>query len=150
MENEIKEKIIIIRQLLNENKFEESIKELNDYKRISEKEGFPSLIKEIDSLLLHAKTHFEEERVKKIKKVVLDLSIKFTRLQISDIAEKCGITDKQLIINTVKDIIASKEIFTEYFSSSKSVAFDQQANIDEIDKLMDAYKELEGKKFKKE
>ncbi len=150
MENDIKEEIIIIRQLQNENKFEESIKELNELKKIVEKEGFISLIKEIDSLLLHAKTHFEEERVKKIKKVVLNLGIKFARLQISDIAEKCELKDEQLIINTVKDMIKNKEIFAEYFSSSKSVAFDQQANIDEIDKLMDAYKEWEDKEFKKE
>ena len=88
--------------------------------------------------------------MKKVKETVLNLGTKFTRIQITEISEKCGITDEQIIIETVKEMIKNKEIFAEYFSSSKSVAFDQQTNIDEIDKLMDAYKELEGKKFKKE
>jgi len=35
------------------------------------------------------------------------------------------------------------------FESSKSVAFNQQANIDEIDKLMATYKEWEDKKVEK-
>lgn len=38
--------------------------------------------------------------------------------------------------------------YAEYFKSTKSIAFNQQANIDEIDKLMAAYKEWKkvGKK----
>ena len=40
-------------------------------------------------------------------------------------------------------MIVNKEIYTEYFQNSKSVAFNQQANIDEIDKLMETYKEWE-------
>jgi len=46
-------------------------------------------------------------------------------------------------------MIDKKEIYAKYFESSKSVAFDQQANIDEIDKLMEAYKEWEEKKVGK-
>ncbi len=46
-------------------------------------------------------------------------------------------------------MIDDKEIYAEYFESSKSVAFDQQANINEIDKLMTTYKEWEDKEFGK-
>jgi len=46
-------------------------------------------------------------------------------------------------------MIKNKEIYAEYFTSSKSVAFNQQANIDEIDKLMEVYKEWEEKKVGK-
>ena len=46
-------------------------------------------------------------------------------------------------------MIENKEIYTQYFSSKKSVAFDQAANIDEIDKLMAIYKEWEEKKVEK-
>ena len=33
-------------------------------------------------------------------------------------------------------MIDNKEIYAKYFESSKSVAFNQQANVEEIDKLM--------------
>ncbi len=44
-------------------------------------------------------------------------------------------------------MIKNKEIYATYFESSKSVAFDQQANINEIDKLMSVYNEWEEKEF---
>ncbi len=46
-------------------------------------------------------------------------------------------------------MIEGNEIYAKYFESSKSVAFDQQANIDEVDKLMKAYKDWEDKKVGK-
>ena len=46
-------------------------------------------------------------------------------------------------------MIDNKEIYAQYFSSTKSVAFDQQANIDEIDKLMSTYKDWESEKVGK-
>lgn len=89
------------------------------------------------------------EEIKKIKKVVLHLGTQFTRLQINEIAEECGIYNSQEIIDTVRDMIKNKEIYAKYFLSSKTVAFNQQANIDEIDKLMEAYKDWEEKGLKK-
>jgi len=87
-------------------------------------------------------------RIAKIKSSILDLGTKFVRLQIIEIAEECGI-ENDLIISTVKEMIDNKEIYAKYFESSKSVAFNQQANIDEIDKLMATYKEWEDKKVEK-
>lgn len=103
----------------------------------------------MDSLLMEAKYLFKEFNITKIKKTVLDLGTKFTRLQINEIAEKCGLKDEERIISTVKEMIKNKEIYAEYFLSSRAVAFDQQANIEEIDKLMEAYKEWEEKKVGK-
>jgi len=40
-------------------------------------------------------------------------------------------------------MIDKKEIYAEYFKSTKSVFFDKQANIDEIDALMEQYKKWE-------
>lgn len=37
----------------------------------------------------------------------------------------------------------NNEIYAEYFESSKAVVFNQQANIKEIDKLMEQYKQWE-------
>lgn len=101
----------------------------------------------MESFLIEIDPFFQETR--KIKKTVLDLGIKFTRLQINEIAEKCGLKDEERIISTVKEMIKNKEIYAEYFSSSRAIAFDQRENIDEIDKLTEEYKEWEGKKVGK-
>jgi len=42
-------------------------------------------------------------------------------------------------------MINKKEIYAEYFKSTKSVVFDKQTNIAEIDALMDQYKKWEAK-----
>jgi len=146
---EIKKDLVKIQSLLDEKKFNEYIKKLEEYKKITEREGFTSLIKETDSLLLNAKSHFKEFKIYKIKKTVLDLGTKFTRLKIIEIAEKCGLKDQQVIIDTVLNMIEKNEIYADYFSISKSIAFNQQANIEEIDRLMAAYKDWEDKKVRK-
>ena len=89
-----------------------------------------------------------EYNIELIKKTILQLCTKYARLQIIEIAEECGV-DNQLIISTVKEMIKNQEIYAKYFESSKSVAFDQQANIEEIDNLMAIYKEWEDKKVSK-
>lgn len=83
-----------------------------------------------------------------IKKTIIDLGTKFTRLEVKEIAEKCKV-DKNSITNVVKNMIENQEIYAEYFKSTKSVSFNQQANIDEIDKLMEAYKDWEKEKVLK-
>lgn len=78
-----------------------------------------------------------------IRKTVLDLSIKFTRLEIREIREECKVDHEDLVIKVIKEMIKNKEIYAEYFKSSNSILFNQQANIDEIDKLMDQYRQWE-------
>ncbi|TFF98362.1 MAG: hypothetical protein EU547_01680, partial [Promethearchaeota archaeon] len=81
-----------------------------------------------------------------IKSTVLDLGTKFARLQVVEIAEQTN-ADLELIIETIKEMIENEEIYAQYFKSSRSVAFNQQANINEIDSLMDSFQdwEKEGK-----
>ncbi|KKK85758.1 hypothetical protein LCGC14_2770110, partial [marine sediment metagenome] len=51
--------------------------------------------------------------------------------------------EEHLIVSTINQMIEKKEIYAKFFESSKSVAFDQQTNIDEIDKLMEQYRQWE-------
>jgi len=83
-----------------------------------------------------------------IKRIILDFCTKYTRLEIKEITEESKI-DKQTIIGVVKDMIKNEEIYAHYFKSTNMVVFNQQANIDEIDKLMESYKEWEEKEFGK-
>jgi len=85
----------------------------------------------------------------RIKKTILSMSTKYDRLQISEIAEESSIIDEGLIIETIKEMIGNKEVYAQYFSSTKTVAFNQQTNIDEIDRLMKIFKEWEEEIGKK-
>lgn len=96
------------------------------------------------SVLNAAKKKLSSIQKQKIKKIVLELGTKFPRLQIDDIAEKT-MAYNDLIIETIKEMIKNNEIHAEYFERSKSVAFNQQTNIDEIDDLMVSFKDWEKK-----
>lgn len=83
-----------------------------------------------------------------IKRTILELGTQFTQVEIREIHEECKINISS-IIEVVKEMIEKKEIYGEYFSSSKSISFDQQANISEIDNLMKKYIEWENVQFQK-
>lgn len=84
-----------------------------------------------------------------IKQSVLDLGTKFTRLEVREISEKCEYYDSDSIIEVLNSMISNKEIYAEFFKSSKTVSFDQQANIDEIDELMAVFKDWEDDQITK-
>ena len=88
----------------------------------------------------------EDELV--IKKTVLDLATKFPRLKIKEISEKCK-KDLDLILKVILEMLKNQEIYGEYFPNTKSIVFNQQANIDEIDKLMVRFEEWEKNKIGK-
>jgi len=83
-----------------------------------------------------------QTQIAKIKNAILNLGTRFDRLHISEIAEKCGESEIN-ILKVAKDMIQRKEIYAEYFSSTQSVVFDKKANIIEIDALMDHFKKWE-------
>jgi hypothetical protein len=83
-----------------------------------------------------------------LKKEVLDLSTKFTRLEVRAISEKLN-KDPILVLNLIKNMLENKEVYGEYFESTKTITFDQQANINEIDQLLAQFSEFEEKKIDK-
>jgi len=89
------------------------------------------------------------------RKIILDLGTKHPRLQTKEIAEACKINinakmELKAITRIIREMIKNNEIHAQYFKSTNSVAFDQQANIDEIDTLMNMYTKWEEKDEKKE
>jgi hypothetical protein len=83
-----------------------------------------------------------------VKKTILDLGIRFDRLDIREIGEKCRV-NKSAIIKVIKSMIQNREIYAEYFSNTNTVAFNKQANIDEIDNLISLYEKWEDNKIEK-
>ena len=78
-----------------------------------------------------------EIKVAKIKETILDLGTSFSRLHVKEIAEECKINDKQFIVNVINDMIAKEEINARFFKSTSSVAFNQDANIQNFSTLKD-------------
>lgn len=77
-----------------------------------------------------------------IKQTVLDFGTRLTRLKVAEIAERTGAFHKT-IIEVVEKMKRNNEIYARYFKSSNSVVFNQDANIDEIDRLMSVYNDWE-------
>ena len=83
-----------------------------------------------------------------IKKTILDLGTQYANLEVREISEACY-ADKVTIIDTIQEMIENTEIYAEYFKSSKTVAFNKQANIEEIDTLMATFRDWEENLEKK-
>ena len=73
--------------------------------------------------------------------------MRFSRLSYEDICEKFEVDDEFLVTEVMKSMLENGEIYGEYFTRTKSIVFDQQANIEEIDKLMEQYKQWEGEEM---
>ncbi|TFF88963.1 MAG: hypothetical protein EU550_00210 [Promethearchaeota archaeon] len=84
-----------------------------------------------------------------IKKTILELAIKFDRLELSEIAEKSIFKNESLIENVIKDMINNKEIYADYYESTNSLLFDKETNMEEIDKLMHTFQKWEKSTEKK-
>lgn len=97
--------------------------------------------------ILNSANNIDEQA--KIRKEVIDLGTKYTRLEIREISEKCEV-DRDAVSDVIKEMIAKSEIYAEFYKSSKTISFNQQANIGEIDELMNMYEiwenEQRGKK----
>lgn len=79
-----------------------------------------------------------KEQKASIKKYILEMSTKLTRLEIKEISEITKI-DKDTIKNEARKMIENQEVYAKYFSTSKAIAFDQETNIAEIENLMAVY-----------
>ncbi len=68
------------------------------------------------------------QREEQIRSTILELGTKFPRLRIAEIAEKCDLPDEEEAVDTLLDMIESKEIAADYFESTETVVFDQEVN----------------------
>ena len=78
----------------------------------------------------------------KIKKVILNLGTRFTELEIGDISEKSNLNVKK-VEEIIIEMIENEEIYAAYQENTKIVRFNQEANLEEIDKLLHTYENWE-------
>lgn len=107
-----------------------------------------AIILTINILFISAKPSKKIHENFDLKKEILDLSTKFTRLEIKGISEKLN-KNPILVLDLIKNMLKNEEVYGEYFESTKTITFDQQANIKEIDFLLSKFSEFEEKEIDK-
>ncbi|MHA1518539.1 MAG: hypothetical protein ACTSRK_00015 [Promethearchaeota archaeon] len=122
---------------------------LEELKRQLENQKIQHLKNKKDSVLKFISKLLLTLEIPKIKKTILELGSKYPRLDVGDIEEVCGVSEPKLIIGIIKDMISSEEIYARYFKNSRSVAFDQQANLEELGRLDDLFSDWSEKEISK-
>ena len=116
--------------LLKDRQQMQSLQRLNDI--IRDKLTIDMLRQEAHQKELEQKN---QEMTPLIKQKIVDMGSKYQRLEIREIAEVMNISDHNLIVQVLTKMIQSKEIYAQYFKSSNSIAFDQKANLQELEHL---------------
>lgn len=120
---DLQKRLPLIDNFMKEKNFEKAIQNLNEIRELGEMYNFNNILIEVEKRLLECKKS-QVDTVNRIKQTIENLSIKFTRLQLTDIAEKSAIKDEALIKNVILEMIKKKEIHGEYFASSKALALE--------------------------
>lgn len=92
------------------------------------------------SIFLMKDIKYEEEA--RIRKEILVLGTKYTDFKVKKVSKNCS-SDKNTIIKIAKKMVKNKEIYADYFKISKKFVFNNKANTEEIDKLMEMFSEWE-------
>lgn len=65
-----------------------------------------------------------------------------------EISERCGVLERS-VVSILKDMIKNNEIYAKYHEVENLVEFDQQLITQEIDQLMETYRQWEEREFGK-
>ena len=84
----------------------------------------------------------------KIKQCVLEMSQKYERIEILEIMEDSGVENEDLIIRVIREMINNGDTKADYFSSTKTIVFDQDIIIENIDELINIYQQWDSGRMK--
>ena len=126
IEDKLRKKMNFVDHLHRENNLTLALKNLNKIENIARSHDLIDFLKEAEQKKNAIKKQ-ELETTNRIKQTILNLSMKFSRLQLTDISEKSAIKDEAIIEEVIQDMIRNKEIQGEYFQSSKALALDVAA-----------------------
>lgn len=98
------------------------------------------------SFLNMVTTNYKEEAL--IRKEILELGTKYPDFKLKNVSKNCR-SDRNTIIAVAKKMIKNKEIYADYFKISKKFVFNNMANAEEIDKLMEMFSEWEEEHMRK-
>jgi len=123
IENKLQKKLNFVDYLIKENKTEIALQNLNKIESLAKSEGLIEFVNKVEQKLVEIKK-LEVDTINRIKQTIVNLGMKFSRLQLSDISEKSDIKNESLIEKIIQEMINKKEIRGEYFASSKALALE--------------------------
>lgn len=123
--HKLQKRIIDIDDLIKENNFEIALKNLIELKEKAQGYDLKDFLLNIEEKINYCKK-LVLESINSLKNIIIHLGKKFMRLQLAEIIEKSIIKDEDLIEDVIQKMIDNKEIIAEYFSSTKSVVFEQE------------------------
>lgn len=138
----VEKKLNFIKELIEKDKTSKALKKLSILKQISIKYNLKALSKRIEEMINVCK-------IIKIKDFLLEKGIQYKIIKIGETMERTKIEKEEIVISTINSMIENEEIYAEFFKSTKSLKFDKNANIKEIDNLMEAYKKWENESISK-
>ena len=100
------------------------------------------------ALIFNCEFRLSFEKELQIRKTILDFSINLPRLKVAEISEVIRVPRSYIIIIAMK-MIQNQEIQAKFYQSSRSILFNQLANIEKIDDLIQKYQEWEQDKLGK-
>jgi len=142
VEEKIHNRLLAVDRLIELKNVKEALKDLEEIKDLCKVYGLFEKSNECDEKINQCNSEYLE-MINIVKRVVLNLATKFARLEIIDISEKIGISDINFIIEVLQEMFRNNEIKGEYFSKSKTIAFDRQSNIEQLEQFIKIYREWE-------
>lgn len=135
-----------ISDLINSKRIKLAQEKLFNCRRIALKYKFEKLFPLIEDMKRKL-NKLNETRINNekaiLKRKILEMGTTNDRFYIHDLLDAVNTCDELLAIKVVKEMIANREIYGEYFDTSKSIVMNIQTNIKEIDQLMNIYKDWE-------
>ena len=124
IKNLIQKKLINVNDLLKDNNYGSALKHLIKIREKAQFYQLDDLLSKVEEKISYSKK-LELAFIKSVKKTIINLGKKFSRLRLNEIVERSSIKDKTLIENIIQKMIQNKEIVAEYFSSTKTFVFQQ-------------------------
>jgi len=122
-QEDIQERMFLVDSLIKEKKLDTALKNLINIQKEAQAQGLKNIENKVEEKIIYCKK-LVLDTVNLIKQTILTLGAKFTRLELSDISEKSGIQDETLIEGIIQDMIKNKEIYGEYFATSKALSLE--------------------------
>ncbi|MFX1572304.1 MAG: NosD domain-containing protein [Promethearchaeota archaeon] len=120
IKNIVQKRMILIDNLIQEQKLKEAIKHLNQIREIAQIYGLKYLLANIQEKLDECKK-IELDTINSIKKAINDLGRKNLRFQIVEISKKSGVKDEKIIEDIIHEMIKNKEISAKYYPKSDTI-----------------------------
>jgi len=147
--NKIMSNLKLIDIFIEESKIKEVVDKIDECKVVLKTEDNPKLHELFQVKMKALNPTITRYNMALTKKKLLALSTYYSTITIPEVLEKYNMTDDKLVINAILEMIENSEIYAEYIPSTRTIVFQLESNVEEIDKLMKMYEDWEERNIGK-